>query len=71
MGEALNLRLYFGVTVQEGAGGHGGFAGGLELVNDEGAGGAGEEELVIRSDERGTGGKIGGCGRGGSERAGR
>ena len=65
------VRLYFGVTVQEGAGGHGGFAGGLELVDNEGAGGAGEEELVIRCYERGTGGKIGGCGRGGSERAGR
>ena len=60
VGEALNLRLYFGVTVQEGAGGHGGFAGGLELVNDESAGGAGEEELVIRSYERGNWGKIGG-----------
>lgn len=70
MREALSLRLYFGVTVQEGAGRHGGFAGGLELVDHEGAGGAGEEELVIRGDERGAEGGIGECGRDGSERAG-
>lgn len=60
MGEALSLRLYFGVAVQESAGRHGGFAGGLKLVNDESAGGAGEEELVIRGDEGGAGGEIGG-----------
>ena len=60
MRKALNLRLYFGVTVQEGAGRHGGFTGGLELVNDESAGGAGEEELVIRGDEGDAGGEIGG-----------
>ena len=32
----------------------------MELVNDESAGGAGEEELVIRGDEGRAGGGIGG-----------
>lgn len=59
-----------GVTVQEGAGGHGGFAGGLELVDDEGAGDAGKEELAIGGDEGGAWGESGRRGRGGGERAG-
>ena len=62
--------MCFGVTVQEGAGGHRGFAGGLELVNDEGAGCAGKEELVISSYEGDAGGGIGECGMDGSERVG-
>ena len=64
----LGVRL--GVAVEEGAGGHGGFAGGLELVDDESAGGAGEEELVIGGDEGDAWGGGGGCGRGEGERVG-
>lgn len=62
--------MRFGVAVQEGAGGHGGFAGGLELVDDEGAGGAGKEELAIGGDEGDAWGGSGGRGRCRGERAG-
>ena len=63
--------MRLGVAVEEGAGGHGGFAGGLELVNDEGAGGAGKEELVIGGDEGDAWGGGGRRGRGGGERVSR
>ena len=51
--------MRLGVAVEKGAGGHGGFAGGLEMVDDESAGGAGEEELVIGGDEGDAWGGIG------------